>query len=168
MDNAIIVSVPYRGYSFFNFPRLQTIYDAPDSKVSVPYRGYSFFNTPTKTSQTKQKQSVSVPYRGYSFFNLFLVSLYCLFLFPSLTGVIRFLIIILNGLGGLNSSGVSVPYRGYSFFNFNEKDKRKCNKHKQWFPSLTGVIRFLIKLYKTVEKRKEEKSFRPLQGLFVF
>ena len=92
MDNAIIVSVPYRGYSFFNFPRLQTIYDAPDSKVSVPYRGYSFFNTPTKTSQTKQKQSVSVPYRGYSFFNLFLVSLYCLFLFPSLTGVIRFLI----------------------------------------------------------------------------
>ena len=69
MDNAIIVSVPYRGYSFFNFPRLQTIYDAPDSKVSVPYRGYSFFNTPTKTSQTKQKQSVSV-----------------------LTGVIRFLI----------------------------------------------------------------------------
>ena len=115
MDNAIIVSVPYRGYSFFNFPRLQTIYDAPDSKVSVPYRGYSFFNTPTKTSQTKQKQSVSVPYRGYSFFNLFLVSLYCLFLFPS----------------------------------------------------LTGVIRFLITIEKT-NKQKTVKSFRPLQGLFVF
>ena len=115
MDNAIIVSVPYRGYSFFNFPRLQTIYDAPDSKVSVPYRGYSFFNTPTKTSQTKQKQSVSVPYRGYSFFNLFLVSLYCLFLFPSLTGVIRFLI-----------------------DNF------------------------------TLALRAIDESFRPLQGLFVF
>ena len=118
MDNAIIVSVPYRGYSFFNFPRLQTIYDAPDSKVSVPYRGYSFFNTPTKTSQTKQKQSVSVPYRGYSFFNLFLVSLYCLFLFPSLTGVIRFLI--------------------------NGTIWHVCNIKKYQFPSLTGVIRFLI------------------------
>ena len=70
MDNAIIVSVPYRGYSFFNFPRLQTIYDAPDSKVSVPYRGYSFFNTPTKKSTTtKTNSTVSVPYRGYSFFN---------------------------------------------------------------------------------------------------
>ena len=119
MDNAIIVSVPYRGYSFFNFPRLQTIYDAPDSKVSVPYRGYSFFNTPTKTSQTKQKQSVSVPYRGYSFFNLFLVSLYCLFLFPSLTGVIRFLIQLYGS--------------------------KKTISENMEFPSLTGVIRFLIK-----------------------
>ena len=118
MDNAIIVSVPYRGYSFFNFPRLQTIYDAPDSKVSVPYRGYSFFNTPTKTSQTKQKQSVSVPYRGYSFFNLFLVSLYCLFLFPSLTGVIRFLITI-EKTNKQKTVKVSVPYRGYSFFNYS-------------------------------------------------
>ena len=146
MDNAIIVSVPYRGYSFFNFPRLQTIYDAPDSKVSVPYRGYSFFNTPTKTSQTKQKQSVSVPYRGYSFFNLFLVSLYCLFLFPSLTGVIRFLIDNFTlALRAIDEIIVSVPYRGYSFFN----EILKMNKiiiYTHRFPSLTGVIRFLMEL----------------------
>ena len=37
--------------------------------------------------------------------------------FPSLTGVIRFLI-VLSGLNGLNSI-VSVPYRGYSFFNLS-------------------------------------------------
>ena len=165
MDNAIIVSVPYRGYSFFNFPRLQTIYDAPDSKVSVPYRGYSFFNTPTKTSQTKQKQSVSVPYRGYSFFNLFLVSLYCLFLFPSLTGVIRFLMPCLSpnaadqplrfpSLTGvirfliyftackcvLCSCGVSVPYRGYSFFNPTLQ-----NPHGYWAQNaFCGAKLFLI------------------------
>ncbi len=38
---------------------------------------------------------------------------------------------------------VSVPYRGYSFFNTgNTKNIKKLNGLK--FPSLTGVIRFLI------------------------
>ena len=36
---------------------------------------------------------------------------------------------------------VSVPYRGYSFFNRKQIQK---NQRQQKFPSLTGVIRFLI------------------------
>ena len=36
---------------------------------------------------------------------------------------------------------VSVPYRGYSFFNEFQPDKIKIAVK---FPSLTGVIRFLI------------------------
>ena len=37
------VSVPYRGYSFFNLDRIVYM-DNEIIKVSVPYRGYSFFN----------------------------------------------------------------------------------------------------------------------------
>ena len=60
-------------------------------------------------------------------------------MFPSLTGVIRFLINAMVALDEIIK--VSVPYRGYSFFNRKNYEKRKNNKHK---------------------------SFRPLQGLFVF
>ena len=84
---------------------------------------------------------VSVPYRGYSFFNEFQPDKIKIAVkFPSLTGVIRFLIGIVGGewqidiaefpsLTGVirflmkkNYSyniydAVSVPYRGYSFFN---------------------------------------------------
>ena len=82
------VSVPYRGYSFFNcrngmvrslraqFPSITGVIRfliqednlvSVCDKVSVPYRGYSFFNC-LKTVKRKS-QKVSVPYRGYSFFN---------------------------------------------------------------------------------------------------
>ena len=38
--------------------------------VSVPYRGYSFFNTDfTEQASIALIEWVSVPYRGYSFFN---------------------------------------------------------------------------------------------------
>ena len=83
--------------------------------------------------------------------------------FPSLTGVIRFLI-VLSGLNGLNSI-VSVPYRGYSFFNWDRQPTLYSGVAK--FPSLTGVIRFLINMdFKRF--RDTNISFRPLQGLFVF
>ena len=38
----IIVSVPYRGYSFFNVDIIYLKFDNV-LLVSVPYRGYSFF-----------------------------------------------------------------------------------------------------------------------------
>ena len=61
-------------------------------------------------------------------------------MFPSLTGVIRFLIVAGNDIKIIGKK-VSVPYRGYSFFNGGRKNK----KYKSLlFPSLTGVIRFLI------------------------
>ena len=37
--------------------------------VSVPYRGYSFFNLIGNAINTDLLCNVSVPYRGYSFFN---------------------------------------------------------------------------------------------------
>ena len=61
-------------------------------------------------------------------------------MFPSLTGVIRFLIKTEKATVAF-IEWVSVPYRGYSFFN-----------------SITGGIVDIIYL----------KCFRPLQGLFVF
>ena len=62
---------------------------------------------------------VSVPYRGYSFFNsCYVKELEDYGKFPSLTGVIRFLIF------------------------GSAKDIEK--EYEQLFPSLTGVIRFLI------------------------
>ena len=63
-------------------------------------------------------ENVSVPYRGYSFFNL-----------------------IGNAINTDLLCNVSVPYRGYSFFNEHEQNIKDYNKT---FPSLTGVIRFLI------------------------
>ena len=60
-------------------------------------------------------------------------------MFPSLTGVIRFLIVAGNDIKIIGKK-VSVPYRGYSFFN----EKIAVN-------GLGG-----------------SDSFRPLQGLFVF
>ena len=61
------VSVPYRGYSFFNL-----IGNAINTdllcNVSVPYRGYSFFNLKSHCGYG-MSYTVSVPYRGYSFFN---------------------------------------------------------------------------------------------------
>ena len=87
--------------------------------VSVPYRGYSFFNARTQCVQADPNSiSVSVPYRGYSFFNVIGKSF-------------QFII---------NNDEVSVPYRGYSFFN-------------------SDIVPYGMTLY---------KSFRPLQGLFVF
>ena len=66
-------------------------------------------------------------------------------MFPSLTGVIRFLIIYLMFNNKLLNR-VSVPYRGYSFFN----QKAWYDLFKEvLFPSLTGVIRFLILPSKT-------------------
>ena len=39
---------------------------------------------------------------------------------------------------------VSVPYRGYSFFNLRKFKNLNVNIKNIEFPSLTGVIRFLI------------------------
>ena len=66
------------------------------------------------------KGLVSVPYRGYSFFNLINILINCIntVKFPSLTGVIHFLI----------------PKRDFSY-NVSNSSK---------FPSLTGVIHFLM------------------------
>ena len=60
--------------------------------------------------------------------------------FPSLTGVIRFLIWCID-----------------------------LTDVTEMFPSLTGVIRFLITKTSTkTSTNTTEKGFRPLQGLFVF
>ena len=91
-----------------------------------------------------QRNRVSVPYRGYSFFNRSLKNiLVVMFLmrFPSLTGVIHFLILTQAELSRRFEIPVSVPYRGYSFFNILLKEP------------------FQILPY---------QRFRPLQGLFVF
>ena len=64
--------------------------------------------------------------------------------FPSLTGVIRFLISHQTICENLNSIDlVSVPYRGYSFFNLIGKSENGKSIVLK-FPSLTGVSRFLI------------------------
>ena len=69
--------------------------------------------------------------------------------FPSLTGVIRFLISHQTICENLNSIDlVSVPYRGYSFFNLIGKSENGKSIVLK-FPSLTGVIRFLILPSKT-------------------
>ena len=48
MFNEIMVSVPFRGYLFFNLKSFEEI-EAPEiAQVSVPYRGYSFFNSVNK------------------------------------------------------------------------------------------------------------------------
>ena len=39
-----MVSVPYRGYSFFNYIINRRVTRPRLIPVSVPYRGYSFFN----------------------------------------------------------------------------------------------------------------------------
>ena len=86
----------------------------------------------------------SVPYRGIRF--LILKSIFFGTddnkMFPSLTGVIRFLITAdTEKKRRIKNNEVSVPYRGYSFFN----------------SILTAALTTLM-CY----------SFRPLQGLFVF
>ena len=62
-----MVSVPYRGYSFFNENNENN--GQKGGNVSVPYRGYSFFNKNTIHENINSLGLVSVPYRGYSFFN---------------------------------------------------------------------------------------------------
>ena len=59
---------------------------------------------------------------------------------------------------------VSVPYRGYSFFNEFQPDKIKIAVK---FPSLTGVIRFLI-LYFTYNFICGSKMFPSLTGVIRF
>ena len=161
--------------------------------VSVPYRGYSFFNHFTlRIFGTCLFNIVSVPYRGYSFFNEQLCQAFREWLktpFPSLTGVIRFLITEFIHVATAQDN-VSVPYRGYSFFNcrrcayisvvwfvsvpyrgysfFNKHRQKHRQKHQKRFPSLTGVIRFLIEKEKIILNGLGGLSFRPLQGLFVF
>ena len=67
------------------------------------------------------EEIVSVPYRGYSFFNLRKFKNLNVNIknieFPSLTGVIRFLINEKTDIACQSFREVSVPYRGYSFFN---------------------------------------------------
>ena len=141
LNSIDLVSVPYRGYSFFNFigksengksivlkfPSLTGVirflinwWCAYISNVfvtvSVPYRGYSFFNLVHWFNWCYR--NVSVPYRGYSFFNQ------CDF----------------SDRIDKSNIVVSVPYRGYSFFNWRTKKQQKTQKQR----------------------------FRPLQGLFVF
>ena len=44
LNSIDLVSVPYRGYSFFNQCDFSDRIDKSNIVVSVPYRGYSFFN----------------------------------------------------------------------------------------------------------------------------
>ena len=96
--------------------------ETAQDNVSVPYRGYSFFNC-RRCAYISVVWFVSVPYRGYSFFNMDKILIYS------------------------NNCNVSVPYRGSSFFNFLGNLFFQCFLYK--FPSLTGVIRFLILPSKT-------------------
>ena len=64
-------------------------------------------------------------------------------MFPSLTGGIRFL--IRKGVYFIHRVvKVSVPYRGYSFFNIYAISIHNGRYYFRKFPSLTGVIHFLI------------------------
>ena len=140
-NNRWWVSVPYRGYSFFNAEAIE-LYKDFLIEVSVPYRGYSFFNPENHIcGMTIQKKFPSLT--GVIRFLMMCVSKYLDIVFkdefPSLTGVIRFLIWRNWHRLRLYRYAVSVPYRGYSFFN---------------------VVLWITK--------EENNSFRPLQGLFVF
>ena len=157
------VSVPYRGYSFFNYLLPYTpIYTA--YIVSVPYRGYSFFNGKLQYVKTGRLFWVSVPYRGYSFFNISLwaVSI-SLKVFPSLTGVIRFLIVTAVQYGTLKSKYRFPSLTGVIRFLIFANPL--LNRFVYMFPSLTGVIHFLINRCGTTVLLSD---FRPLQGLFIF
>ena len=64
-----MVSVPYMGYSFFNYIINRRVTRPRLIPVSVPYRGYSFFNGNQRGTVKRVGIDVSVPYRDYSFFN---------------------------------------------------------------------------------------------------
>ena len=67
--------------------------------VSVPYRGATFLNSATLTFKCS-RFIVSVPYRGATFLNILLVvSVSCLYLFPSPIGELHFSIVITKKLG---------------------------------------------------------------------
>ena len=133
------VSVPYRGYSFFN---LVHWFNWCYRNVSVPYRGYSFFNQCDFSDRIdKSNIVVSVPYRGYSFFNLVHWFNWCY-------------------------RNVSVPYRGYSFFNQCDFSDRIDKSNIVVSVPYRGYSFFN---WRTKKQQKTQKQrFRPLQGLFVF
>ena len=138
LDVEHIVSVPYRGATFLNQSKSPIIKSL--GKVSVPYRGATFLNKSIST-YARKLHAVSVPYRGATFLNILLVvSVSCLYLFPSPIGELHFSIRIVNHLqvqnvfpspiGELHFSiitgknekelftPVSVPYRGATFLNY--------------------------------------------------
>ena len=63
-------------------------------------------------------------------------------------------------------SPCSVPYRGYSFFNLLQIAELKAGVDGE-FPSLTGVIRFLMNAWKQVEDMRKMK-FPSLTGVIHF
>ena len=159
--------------------------------VSVPYRGYSFFN-----EFQPDKIKIAVKFPSLTGVILFLIVLYITFensllKFPSLTGVIRFLMkknysyniydavsVPYRGYSFFNwifqnlrtlilTSKVSVPYRGYSFFNCGRLVYRYCGRGINVFPSLTGVIRFLIEKHARADDKTVYVSV-PYRGYSFF
>ena len=158
--------------------------------VSVPYRGYSFFN-----EFQPDKIKIAVKFPSLTGVIRFLIGIVGgewqidIAEFPSLTGVIRFLILntgifdrytpiykfpsltgVIRFLMKKNYSyniydAVSVPYRGYSFFNWIFQNLRTLILTSKVSVPYRGYSFFnnvdLISEYYSL-------SFRPLQGLFVF
>ena len=134
--------------------------------VSVPYRGCSFFNAVQK-HQRKQQKVTFPSLTGVVRFLIIdnrLRTENKILLFPSLTGVVRFLINFTLALRAIDEIIVSVPYRGCSFFNVNMDFKRFKNIK---FPSLTGVVRFLMLLNRFVYLDSEIR-FPSLTGVVRF
>ena len=91
---------------------------------------------------------VSVPYRGYSFFNEFQPDKIKIAVkFPSLTGVIRFLIGIVGGEWQIDIAEFPSLTGVIRFLILNTGIFDRYTPIYK-FPSLTGVIRFLIRKYK--------------------
>ena len=61
---------------------------------------------------------------------------------------------------------VSVPYRGYSFFNLRKFKNLNVNIKNIEFPSLTGVIRFLI--HQRKQQKQQRKVSVPYRGYSFF
>ena len=83
--------------------------------------------------------------------------------FPSLTGVIRFLIVTAVQYGTLKSKYRFPSLTGVIRFLIFANPL--LNRFVYMFPSLTGVIHFLINRCGTTVLLSD---FRPLQGLFIF
>ena len=112
------------------------------------------------------KLIVSVPYRGYSFFNEFQPDKIKIAVkFPSLTGVIRFLIGIVGGEWQIDIAEFPSLTGVIRFLILNTGIFDRYTPIYK-FPSLTGVIRFLIVLYITFENSL--LKFPSLTGVIRF
>ena len=154
----MVVSVPYRGLSFYINIAVHRKYWWT-SKFPSPI-GVFLFIWKRGTLIWTMVVWVSVPYRGLSFYiNECLCSTSYLNEFPSPIGVFLFIYIRIESSGNL--PGVSVPYRGLSFYITFIYSSAGIN----WlFPSPIGVFLFIF--VTNLGAYNNGERFRPLSGSF--